>query len=146
MENGSTFVLSGLRAKRAEIDGELRAAEKHAAQLRADLDTIDRAILVFDPTAHPHLIRPRKPRAHKTGLRRGDLSRAAMNVIRSATVPLTAKEIAVRVAEDRKLAFDTASAREALVNRVRNALVRHPDSVIREKDGERVVWRLAGPE
>lgn len=42
------LVISTLIKKRAEIDGDLRQAAKHLADLRADRDTIDAAIRVFD--------------------------------------------------------------------------------------------------
>jgi hypothetical protein len=48
-------VISALREKRAELSGELIAAEKRILQLR---DDIDRTIRVFDPTSEPHKIRP----------------------------------------------------------------------------------------
>jgi hypothetical protein len=50
-------VISALRQKRAELSGELIAAEKHILQLRDDISSLDRTIRVFDPTAEPHTIR-----------------------------------------------------------------------------------------
>ena len=54
-------VISALRSKRAELSGELIATEKRILQLRADIDSLDGAIRVFDPTAEPHEIRPVSP-------------------------------------------------------------------------------------
>ena len=51
-------VISALRAKRAELSGELIAAEKRILQLRDDISSLDRTIQMFDPTAEPHTIRP----------------------------------------------------------------------------------------
>jgi hypothetical protein len=51
-------VISALKAKRAELSGELIAAEKRILQLREDIASLDRTIRVFDPTAEPHAIRP----------------------------------------------------------------------------------------
>ena len=45
-----THVISALREKRAELSGELIAAEKRIIQLRADLESLDGALRVFDPT------------------------------------------------------------------------------------------------
>lgn len=60
-------VIYALRAKRAEIDGELRQTEKHAAKLRNDLAAIDGALILFDPSLEPYKIRPkRKKRASMT--------------------------------------------------------------------------------
>src|SRR4051794_31422721 len=44
-------VISALRSKRAELSGELIAAEARIVQLRADINSLDGAIRVFDPTA-----------------------------------------------------------------------------------------------
>jgi hypothetical protein len=60
-------VISALRAKRAELDGELRQAEKRIIQLRADFENVDGAIRDLDPSLAPRTIRPklkRKPPAH----------------------------------------------------------------------------------
>jgi hypothetical protein len=51
-------VISALCANRVELDGELRQAEKRTVQLRADLESIDGALRVFDPSLAPHVIRP----------------------------------------------------------------------------------------
>src|ERR1700724_3890733 len=51
-------VISALREKRAELSGELIAAEKRILQLRDDIASLDRTIRVFDPTSEPHKIRP----------------------------------------------------------------------------------------
>jgi hypothetical protein len=45
--------LSPLRAKRAEMAGEIDAAERRADQLRADLIHIDAVLRLFDPEAIP---------------------------------------------------------------------------------------------
>ena len=51
-------LLSVLREKRAELSGELTAAEKRIVQLRADIGSLDGAIRIFDPTLEPDKIRP----------------------------------------------------------------------------------------
>jgi hypothetical protein len=47
-------VISALTAKRAELSGELIAAEKRVLQLRDDINSLDRTIRVFAPTSEPH--------------------------------------------------------------------------------------------
>jgi hypothetical protein len=51
-------VISALRAKRAELSGDLIAAQKQLEKLRDDLDAVDRTLRVFDPRQHPEKIRP----------------------------------------------------------------------------------------
>lgn len=67
-------VISALRAKRAELSGELIAAEKRILQLREDINSLDRTIRVFDPTAEPHTIRPILRRKKPTIIPRGQCS------------------------------------------------------------------------
>lgn len=42
------LIIAGLKRKRAEIDGELRLAERRAAQLATDLGAIDATLRLFD--------------------------------------------------------------------------------------------------
>src|ERR1700688_4001035 len=51
-------VISALRAKRAELSGDLIAAQKRLEKLRDDFDAVDRTLRVFDPRQHPEKIRP----------------------------------------------------------------------------------------
>lgn len=46
-------------AKRAELSGELSEAQKRIARLRADLDSPDATIQLFDPSIKPVTIRSR---------------------------------------------------------------------------------------
>ena len=87
-------VISALREKRAELSGELIAAEKRIVQLRADISSLDGAIRVFDPTAEPDKIRPILRRKKPTLIPRGQCSRAVLDMLRHADSPMTAREIA----------------------------------------------------
>jgi hypothetical protein len=95
-------VISALRSKRAELDGELRQTEKRVIQLRADLEASDGAIRVFDPSLAPQTIPPkikRKPPAH---FRHGQFSRTVLDTLRRASAPMTFSRMAAdRHASDR---------------------------------------------
>jgi len=91
-------VISALRAKRAELSGELISAEKRILQLRDDIAGLDRTIRVFDPTAEPHTIRPILRRKKPTLIPRGQCSRAVLEILRYAHEPMTAREIAAQLA------------------------------------------------
>ena len=86
---GIPLVLSALMKKRAEIDGDLRQAAKRIAELRADRDTIDAAIRVFDPTRLPHKIKPHLRRPKPKLFRHGGCSRAIMGMLRTAPGAIT---------------------------------------------------------
>ena len=135
-----TFVISGLRAKRAELDGELREAEKRAIVLRADLDAIDRALLVFDPFAKPKAIKPKQVRSGGAGRRTG-ITRTVLGVLHRADASMTAREIALAVAPQLSIDVSTNKLANSMVRRVRSTLNR-VRGLVSEADGEVVRWRV----
>ena len=139
MEN--TFVLSGLKAKRAEIDGELRAAEKRIAQLHVDLEAIDRTIRIFDPTAIPTTIKPKAPRLVAAG-QHGGFTRAVLGTLRRAGAPMTARDIANQVAPLFGLDMSAPDKANGAINRVRSALTRTREGVVGDRRGDTIFWRV----
>jgi hypothetical protein len=91
-------VISALRKKRAELSGELISAENRIVQLCSDIDSLDGAIRVFDPTAAPDKIRPILRRKKPTLIPRGQCSRATLDLLRSTDRPMTPREIAAQLA------------------------------------------------
>jgi hypothetical protein len=104
-------VISALRAKRAELSGELIAAEKRIVQLRADISNLDGAIRVFDPTSAPDKIRPILRRKKPALIPRGQCSRAVLDTLRDANTALTVREIAAQLAARYQLDTSNADAR-----------------------------------
>jgi hypothetical protein len=117
-------VISALRNKRAELSGELIAAEKRILQLREDISSLDRTIRVFDPTAEPHAIRPILRRKKSTLIPRGQCSRAVLDMLRHAAAPMTAREITAQLAARYQMDANDRDAMKALVAKVRNTLAR----------------------
>jgi hypothetical protein len=140
-----THVISALVSKRAELSGELIAAEKRIEKLRADLEHIDGAIRVFDPAAVPVKIRPRKPLSVPlTSLPHGQASRFILGILREATEPMTARQIADTLAERCGIAEPSPSQQKAMLTKVRNMLARQDGrGLIREERKDGAVWRVA---
>lgn len=139
---GDAFVISGLREKRAELSGELIAAEKRVLQLRADLDCLDGAIRLFDPEAEPRKIRPVQTRRVSGPIPRGQCSRAILDMLRRADQPMTAREIAAQLAADYRIDAGNKGALNALVVKVRNTLL-HQKGLVSELRGDAKAWRVA---
>jgi len=139
---GDTYVISGLRRKRAELSGELIAAEKRVLQIRAGLDSLDGAIRLFDPTAEPHKIRPIANHAKPGLIPRGQCSRAILDMLRCAESPMTAREIATQLAADYRIDASNARAMNALVAKVRNTAAQQR-GLVSERRGDRKAWRVA---
>jgi hypothetical protein len=137
-----THVISALRSKRAELDGELRQTEKRIIQLRADLQSIDGAIRVFDPSLAPQTIRPKLKRAAPTHFRHGQFSKAVLDTIRRATGPMTVREIASQIVADFRLDASTVAAMNKMVVKVRGVLVAHRRVLECERRGDMLYWSL----
>jgi hypothetical protein len=135
-------VISALRAKRAELSGELIAAEKRILQLRDDITALDRTIRVFDPTAEPHTIRPIFRRKKPTLIPRGQCSRAVLGILRHAECPMTAREIAGQLAARYQIDASNTEAMKPLVAKVRNTLPRQ-SGLVSEKRGDAKAWKVA---
>ena|ERR1700743_1259741 len=137
-------VVSALKDKRAEIAGALQVAEQHIIQLRADLATVDRAILIFDPDAKPETIRPVVRRGSRPMFRSGGWTRSVLNVLRRAEKPLPVRDIAMLVAVENGLPVDTPEQVGRLCNKTRNTLARQRAGLLaKDWEGATVVWRVA---
>jgi len=115
-------VIFSLKAKRAQLDGELMQAEKLVARLRADLDAIDAALRVFDPEIKLSAIRPIVRGPAPKFFRHGHFSRAVLDVLRRADKPLTYREIAQRLSAEHNLNASDRHLMRDLVKKVRGTL------------------------
>jgi hypothetical protein len=138
-------VISALREKRAELSGELIAAEKRIVQLRADIGSLDAAIRVFDPTLEPDNIRPILRRKKPTVIPRGQCSRAILDMLRAANGPMTPREIAAQLAARYQMDAGNMDAMNALVAKVRNTLARQK-GLASEVRGDAKAWRVEALE
>ena len=116
-------VITGLIAKRSEIAGQIEHTQDKLRQLTIDLDHVDAAIHIFDPSIELEEIkaRPVPPKHHAF---RGEVSRIVLATLKNAKRPLTSAEIAQRVMAERGL--DTANARLLrLMGKRTGACLRH---------------------
>ena len=138
-----TIIISALRAKRAELDGEIRQAEKRIARLRLDLEAIDGSIRVFDPSLVPQTIRPKLKRKPSTQFRHGQFGRAIFDTLRTATAPMTLRDIAAKIAADYCVDVSGKGAVQKLISKARNILARKRDGFASEMLGDTLYWRVA---
>jgi hypothetical protein len=141
MRMADPHVISALKEKRAELSGELIAAEKRILQLRYDISSLDRTIRLFDPTAEPHTIRPILRRKKPTLIPRGQCSRAVLDMLRNAEAPMTAREIAAQLALRYQMDSGNTDTIKALVAKVRNTLARQK-GLASEVRGDAKAWRV----
>ena len=91
-----THVLSALKAKHGHVKGQIVALDAQATQLRIDLDHIEHVIRMFqqDWRANDAAVAPRKPSRWD---KRGQGIKTALEVLREAREPMTAREIVLAV-------------------------------------------------
>ena len=135
-------VVSALRQERAELAGELIAAEKRILQLREDISCLDRTIRVFDPTAEPHTIRPILRRKKPTLIPRGQCGRTILDMLRRADSPMTAREIAAQLVARYQMDASNMDAMKALIAKVRNTLARQK-GLASGMPGDAKAWMVA---
>ncbi len=90
----TAHVINALRAKRAELSGDVLPAQKRLEKLRDDLDAVDRTLRIFDPNQSPETIRPVVKRKGDKLFAYGECTRAIMNALRVASEPMTAHQVA----------------------------------------------------
>ena len=140
----SEFAVSALARKRAELAGEIQAAEVRLRELRANLAHVDATIRLFDPAYPIAQIAPKKPQPERPVLfERGELGRTILDILRTATEPMTRAQIGSEIIKRLALPDDRGS-REFLESRVDKALRRQDGLVEKVAYGPRAVgWRLA---
>jgi hypothetical protein len=134
-------IISALKKKRAELSADILLAEKRLADLRTDMESVDRTLLLFDPTQKPATIKPRLKRQGQPRFRTGEMTRSILTILREAAGPLTVREIALLIAKQHGLACDTPAAMRPLVANVRSALAWPRDGVVCvTRDDGVMVW------
>ena len=138
-------VVAALKDKRAELSGSIADLEKRIGQHRADLLHVDGVLRLFAPEFEPATIPPRVVRRPNSWFKPGELARLVLDVLRTASTPLSIREITVQIMERRGLDPQDARTVELLRKLVSNALNRQTaDLVERIQDGVQVSWQVRG--
>jgi hypothetical protein len=142
---GNTFVISGLRDKRARLAGEIIQAQEIVARRTAELLALDAVIRMFSPDCDPEMIAPIRPTSHGLFFRYKELGRFCLDALRVAGKPVTLDQIATHVMLAKGLPEDkhlrrhvTDSARQSLMRQAQKGRVRR---ILDEPD---TWWELAG--
>ncbi|MGH6836299.1 MAG: hypothetical protein ACREC9_12300 [Methylocella sp.] len=117
-----THVISALRLKRAEISGHIHDLEKRIGRQRVALANLDATIRLFSPGTNPDAIPAKRTYRRTRYFARNELSRLVMGVLRLATWPLAAADIATAVMRAKGAAIDDAAFKEIVAERALGVL------------------------
>jgi hypothetical protein len=138
------YGLAALVEKRAELAGEIRAAEERLEQLRSDVLHVDAVIRLMSPDYRTDAIVPKRRRQRADWFGNGELLRLILDALRRAGEPLTAKEVSLVIIERKGFDSNDAATQRLVEKRVFSALKRRVGSLVEEVVyGPRAVaWRL----
>jgi len=144
---GNTYVISGLRDKRARLAGEIAAAEVKLAAKRETLANLDAVIRLFSPQTDPELIAAVRP-CSKHGLffRRGEATRLCFNAMREAGKPVPTRQVTDQALAAKGFYDAEGKVKAAIVVQIRQALVRmeRRGQVRKVLVGPECWWELVG--
>ncbi|MFN0262411.1 hypothetical protein ACKTEK_00895 [Tepidamorphus sp. 3E244] len=132
--------ITGLLTKRADLFNEAETIRDRLAEIRNDIDALDRSLSVLGYDGDLDAAMPRQKRHVIFG--RGELTRQVLSTLRAAGKPLTSRQIAQEIvsasgmdARDRKFVSD-------LTKRVGKACRQYPDGTIMKATDSHgnVVW------
>lgn len=136
-------VLSGLLRKRAEIAGELQAAQAAVRQHIIDLDAVDATIRLFSPNIELEDIRP-KPLPARHAAYKGEVSRIIFDTLRERQRPMTSEELAQHVMATRDLNSADKGLLRMVTKRVASCLRHYRNRGVLQSamgPGNRVLWK-----
>lgn len=118
------YALDALKRKRAEMTGEIALCHARLQQLSADLEHLDATIRLFAPDFVQESILPKVFTPPKSWSKRGEMSRAVLSILRVAKGPLSTREIAAMIVDQRGLENDAG---------ILNIMTRRVGHVLRDK-------------
>lgn len=118
------YALEALKRKRADMTGEIARCHAKLAELSDALEHLDATIRLFAPDFVQESILPKVFAPPKSWSKRGEMSRAVLSILRVAKGPLTTREIAAMIVQQRGLESDPG---------ILNVMTRRVGHVLRDK-------------
>jgi hypothetical protein len=139
-------VVSALKAKRAELAGEIENRTRDLQRLRAALEHLDATLCLFDPAAEPEAIEPKAWRPKADWAKRGEMTRICLDTLRRASAPLCNRDIALALMTARGMDINDDRLVTLIAKRVGCCLrMQRETGRVTSEDGpgQTVAWRLA---
>ena len=140
------LVVAGLIKHRAELAGDIEKAHEALRRMVQDLENLDATILQFDPDFRVESVRPKAFRPPKDWANRGEMTRIVLSILRQASEPLTARDIAYQLLTERALNREDQKLLRVMRSRVACALrIQREKGVVRSEQGpgQYMLWDIA---
>lgn len=140
------LVLSGLVRKRAQLAGDIENAQADLHRMIRELEHLDATILLFDADYEIEAIKPKTFRPPADWSKRGEMTRVVLNILRQAAEPLTTRDIAFQLMQERALDTGDVKFLRLMTKRCGVALrLQRDKGVVRSEQGpgQYMVWALA---
>lgn len=138
-------VITALVRRRSELSGDIETTTTKLHQMIADLEHLDKTLLMFDPEYRVECIKPKGFRPPADWSKRGEMTRIILGILRKAAEPMTARDIAVQLIAERALDVSDAKLARLMTKRVGVALRGQRDRGVVQSGqahGQYVLWAL----
>ena len=138
-------VITALARKRSELSGDIQTTQAKLRQMVLDLERLDATLLMFDPDYRIEAIKPKAFRPPEDWSKRGEMTRLILGILRQASEPLTARDVALQLIAERVLEPTDKMVR-LMTKRCGVALRGQRDKGVvssQEGPGMAVLWSLA---
>ena|SRR5579864_6479270 len=125
----------------AELGGKILDNKTEADRLRQAMEHVEAVIKILDPAHNLRCISIRR-KTPNPWFKRGTIYRTALEVLRKASAPLSASEIAARMLEAKRVKDAPRSAVEKLEGAIRASLENHPTAVVAVSRERPLRWSL----
>lgn len=102
-----SHVISALTSKHAELAGLIQHHEKEVIRLTDELNTITRAIRIFQPDYPINKIKLKQHRQHSQFFKKGEGYKLVLDILREATEPMSTTAIASEAIRRKGLELNT---------------------------------------
>lgn len=117
------FVVSALKAKRAELVGKIESHQAEIKQMVVELGHVEATLRLFDPEINFHELRPRKPKVAVRATK-GEMSKIILVALKESPNPLSTRELADLVMVKRELDQNDKPLSKMIAKRV-GAILRY---------------------
>ena len=127
----------------ADIGGRILENQKEAQRLADDSKHVEAVIRMFDPAFHVAEIAPRRRVTGNPWFQRGTLFRRALETLRTATKPLTARDIMLGMLAAKGVTDATPHQIRVLTNGLTRSLMNNRERTVETvAEGSPMRWRL----